>query len=773
MRPLVSRAVLPIIGVMRRTKRHRARDPVERLLRYGITVAALLVFFALALGAARAKSPTNDEPIHLTRGAALRQIGSLALQYEHTPLSHRLIGTLLATERTLPPVVSLQSWASGDRVAIADELLWASGVDVERLLFLGRLPIIWTGLLLGAFVALWTRAAARHTAIARQIPFDLRTEAAALAVVMSLFAFNPNLLASAALATTDFVATVTYFVAVGAWWFFWRRPTWQRWAATAVLLGLALSAKLTGVLLIPLLVVLAYAYLPRRPWWRPGLLALALVPVASLVVWAVYGLQLGEWRGLLVPAPAYWSSWDAVLGHIDQGHQAYFLGQLSDAGWWLYFPVTFLIKTPFASLLLIGAAIFALLRRRATRPFAAFVLLPAGMLFAAAVYSRLNLGYRHILPAVPFLLVAVGASLPLLWPRRAVRWAIGVAVLWVAVVTLYQQPHQLAYFNEMVGGSSRGYLYLGDSNLDWGQDLKALSATSRAMDGPLFASYGGVGDPDYYGLEANRLVDREGLPTADFSPANPAPGRYAISAGHWQGLLPESSLYDWFRRRRPDGNIGYSILLYDVSAQQEGSWIAQCLAPAPLLSTEEAERILGRPKARHVTFDCENAWVFPENGAPGWYILPVRDEPWWIEQQLDTELPQPVYRHTVNQFGPAFDVYYWPGKPGPIRLRDQGDAPPTDGPATLEGYVADGNEWLTSWHVSEISLDPLSIQAHLLTDDGTRLVADGLGYATDQWQPGDRFIQRHVFTAPGEQLETGLYNYITLEPVGTSVSLSR
>lgn len=152
--------------------------PVERLLRRGIVVAALLFFFALALGATIAKSPTNDEPIHLTRGAALAQSGDLSLQFEHPPLSHRLIGGLLRLEPTLPLVAELTSRATGDRPAIAHEFLWQSGLNVERALLLGRLPLVWLGAVLGAAVALWTTAAARATA--------------ALAVVMALYAASPK-----------------------------------------------------------------------------------------------------------------------------------------------------------------------------------------------------------------------------------------------------------------------------------------------------------------------------------------------------------------------------------------------------------------------------------------------------------------------------------------------------------------------------------------------------------------------------------------------------
>ena len=733
--------------------------PATRVLERGILVAALLLFFALATGAALALSPTNDEPIHLTRGAALSQSGDLSLQFEHTPLSHRLIGALLPTEPTLPLVERLATRPTNDRPTIAHELLWESGLNVERAILLGRLPIIWSGLLLGAALALWVTAVARRPS--------------ALMVALFLYAASPNLLASAALATTDFAAAVTFFATVCGWWFYWQRPSRARWIVTAVLLGLALSAKLTSVLLLPVLFVLAYARPRPDRWWRPGLAALGLWPVAGLVLWAVYAFQIGPWHGMPVLAPAYWASWASVLTHVADGHQAFFLGRVSGSGWWLYFPVTLAIKTPLPTILLFGAALVVAIRARRW-PLLAFVLVPIAAILAAAIYSRLNIGYRHILPIVPFVLLLIGCSVPSLGSRRAGRVLVGAAIVWAVTAALWVHPHHLAYFNELVGGPAHGYRYLGDSNLDWGQGLSELAAYAADFEGDLSVSYGGAADPAYYGLNQPPLAGTDGVGRPDFYPANPAPGHYAISAGHIQGLLPEADLFDWFRRREPDGSIGYSILLYDIDEKRSGEWIAQCAAPAPLLAAAEAERVVGAPGARHLSFDCASSWVFPGDGAPGWYILPLNDDPGWIQAgpPVADGLSQ-VYRHRANQFGPAYDVYYWAGSGEPVGLLGRAAAEPLliGGPADLWNYAGNGEEWLTLWNVVSATTAPLSVQAHLYAGDGPPQVADGLGFSSAQWQPGDWFVQRHRFAAPGETLETGLYDYVTLEKAGPTVKL--
>ena len=103
-------------------------------------------------------------------------------------------------------------------------------------------------------------------------------------------------------------------------------------------------------------------------------------------------------------------------------------------------------------------------------------------------------------------------------------------------------------------------------------------------------------------------------------------------------------------------------------------------------------------------------------------------------------------------------------------LRPYSDA--TSAPAILTAYGGPGAEWVTLWEVGEAAAAPLSLPAHLNGPDGKVEVADGLGFPSDQWRPGDWFIQRHLFATPGDTLNTGLYNYTTLERFGPTITLT-
>jgi hypothetical protein len=622
-------------------------------------VAALLLFFALGLQAVTAMAPTMDEPMHLMRGYLVQKTGELPYQSGHAPLSHRLIGLLLPVEPTAPDLEALNDWSGRDKPALASDLLWAHGVNVDRFLFLARLPVLLSGVILGALIGGWARNWHGRDA---------------MVVALLLFATAPNLLAAAALATTDFVSTVTYFGAVYAWWGFWRWRDRRWWLLTALFLGLALASKLTAVLLLPALFLLTLLFIKRdKPIWRPFAAYLALLPAVALVLWLVYGLQLGRVGGLLLPAAPYVESWQTLLAHVESGHPAFFLGQLSSQGWWSYFPVAFALKTPLVTLILIAAGLIVIALNRPLWKTAVFLLLPAAALFAAAMTSHLNIGYRHILPAVPFLLVAASTAVIALRRRRITLALLALLLAWELVAAVRQQPHFLAYFNELAGGTDQGYRYLGDSNLDWGQGLKALAVEVQESPGPWQIAYAGSADPAYYGIGPQLLLDTT-KGAAAFPAANPPPGRYAISTDHWQGLLADPDTFDWFRRREPDRTLGGSILIYEVAAQAPGAWVAHCSRPYPLLAAEEAEALLGHKGLRHLWFDCAQSLVLPAGESPGWFIIP-QAEAWWPRQLLEAGSAsdlQLVYRHDTSPLLPSFDVYYWPGgplQPDPARAK--------------------------------------------------------------------------------------------------------
>jgi len=74
------------------------------------------------------------------------------------------------------------------------------------------------------------------------------------------------------------------------------------------------------------------------------------------------------------------------------------------------------------------------------------------------------------------------------------------------------------YFNEFAGGPTKGYRYLADSNIDWGQDLISLKRYMEKNNlDSIYLSHFGLVSPAIYGIKFKRL------------PPNPIQGTVAIS----------------------------------------------------------------------------------------------------------------------------------------------------------------------------------------------------------------------------------------------------
>jgi 4-amino-4-deoxy-L-arabinose transferase-like glycosyltransferase len=531
----------------------------------------LLVFFALALDSARDDSPTMDEQNHIARGLAYLRTGDPRLSVEHPPLVNVISALPVLTQSVRLPTDDW-SWEAGEWYRFADQLLWHGDQEVDRLVFLARLPIMLLALLLAALLH---RAAREWFGV----------EAALLGLI--LYALDPNILAHSRYATTDLGSTAFLFLAGISLWKAVRSGFSLRWVILAGgAFGLALSAKLSAAVFGLAFGCLALAYLVAlwRPDWRRGLAAglrLGLVyPVtALLVVWAAFGFEWGALPegGPAVPMPTFWRGVETVFGFSGGGRPAFLLGHFSSEGFWYYFPIAFAVKTPLPTLILLvwSLALFAVGVAKGGRgerwSLLAFLILPPALYFLISTQSALNLGYRHLLPALPYLYAFVGGQLGGRLPTRARSRMVGILLGWLAIGNLLIFPHYLSYFNEIVGPQD-GYQVLVDSNLDWGQDLKRLKGwMDREGVSRVKLAWFGSAEPAYYGIAYDPLP---GLPhhfdlweSLPFDPGEPEPGVYAISVSMLQELHrrdEDKTAFAWFRAREPDDRVGYSILIYRI-----------------------------------------------------------------------------------------------------------------------------------------------------------------------------------------------------------------
>jgi hypothetical protein len=625
-------------------------------------ILLLLALFAQLLFSSLDKSLTIDEPNHLTRGYAYLVTGDLRLSRDegHPPLFNLICAMPLALIRDLELPTDRPSWQTGFRNAFAIEFLFgkqaalSGALSLEQIALLGRLPVMLATLCLAALVARWA---------------DDLYGAWGSVVALAFCAFDPNLIAHGRLATTDMGITLFTLSTLYLFWRFLGRPTWPLLIWTGIALGLAQGTKFSALSLLPLMGSMgllealyprgrlslperfASGRLPRRLSALAALFAVmvALLVLAGLTLWAIYGFGLGRpsvWP-MRVPAPEYLEGLGKTLAHAaDFGHPAFLMGRRSTEGWWYYFPVAFALKTPLPSLIALLCALLSRFWIRWSnvdwRREAPLIAVPA-IYFASSMLSVLNIGYRHLLPILPFLWVYVGRLGPwierlLSAPRKTWKTSLvlGSSVAfgaWLIVGTLSVAPHYLAYFNAAAGGPDGGWRYLVDSNLDWGQDLPSLK---RYIDGredtmPVYLSWFGCTYPHLYGLSLTyRLLPSHlsypypgDAARSSYNPLHPAPGLYAIGATNLNGVgLAAGDVFERFRGQEPVARVGHSIHIYQIGEQMPSvgsTCISQLRFKDLSLQTEAVS--LGRGPGAVKWFNLESSYILPAEGDAA-YVLP-------------------------------------------------------------------------------------------------------------------------------------------------------
>ena len=162
-----------------------------------------------------------------------------------------------------------------------------------------------------------------------------------------------------------------------------------------------------------------------------------------------------------------------VLRHSYEGHRTYFLGKWSSKGNMLYFPAAFLIKTPIPTILFLITALFISIKKKFSFD-EYFLVIPISVYFVAALFSNLQVGLRHILPIYTLCFIIAARSIYLL-RYKFFKTIVPVLCVWYLFSSITIWPNYLSYFNEFIVGPDNGWKYLRDSNIDWGQDLPALS----------------------------------------------------------------------------------------------------------------------------------------------------------------------------------------------------------------------------------------------------------------------------------------------------------
>ncbi|MDP8297404.1 MAG: glycosyltransferase family 39 protein [Candidatus Orphnella occulta] len=538
-----------------------------------LVILLLSIFTLLAVTSIIAKSGTCDEIAHhIATGAVFLEKGDLKMSTESPPLPRYIVAAPIVF--FLDPVLPANKdvWRNEDRAEFSRDFFFKYNNNAKQMLFASRLAVIILGIILGILLFIWSN--------------KMYGERVAL-FTLFIYCFSPNILAHTRLATTDIITTFFMFLSLFTFWLFLNNPGKTRLALAGLCLGLGQLSKYSMLILYPIFVILYIVAinkdknLPKR---ANAYSLLLIFLISILTIWAGYGFRIepilvdamraGEklafvsmlveknfatYQGAIkpvlesfllkfpMPLGEHILGFFGVLRHSHEGHLTYFCGQWSQKGNSLYFLVSFLIKTPIPITILFLMGLIVSIRKRLSTSDC-FLIIPFFVYFIIALGSNLQVGIRHLLPIYPLCFVISARSIGL-FRYRLSKTIIAFFSLWIILGTIMIYPHFLSYFNEIAGGPDNGWRYLRDSNIDWGQDLPALSTYIKENKIDVITlAYFGEDLPKEYGIKE--------IPFKETEHTRPENKVYAISV---QGL----DSVKWAKDYTPDAKMGYSIFVYD------------------------------------------------------------------------------------------------------------------------------------------------------------------------------------------------------------------
>lgn len=270
-----------------------------------------------------------------------------------------------------------------------------------------------------------------------------------------------------------------------------------------------------------------------------------------------------------------------TLNRIDSaGQSTYFLGKIyhSEGAGLFYFPVLAATKispsTIFLFLLIFFMASKKIARNLTNNFLEKTKIIDSGIVlfvFFALFYgknaltSNLNIGVRHFLPVIFAAMILTARIADLYWDKIILKFKTKYFVLGsvflAGISTLLSFPHYLPYYNIFVGGTNNGYKIATDSNYDWGQDIKRLSAwmDDNGVE-KIYTHLFSANKLDYY-LKKHQWFD---IKNDDLPP----PDSYiAVSTMEYQNNVYDENLPDnkkYTSLGKPIARAGKSIFIFKV-----------------------------------------------------------------------------------------------------------------------------------------------------------------------------------------------------------------
>ena len=537
-----------------------------------------------------------DETCFIGHGKAIFDTGYMRymLLMDHPPLSYYINSIFLLPLKFDKKIFEPAPESGIECYKIGERVLFQSGYDFEKILFLSRLPFIFVSVILAFYVLKWAS--------------ELYGKKSGI-VALFLYSFSPSIIAYSSLAVSDFVVAAMIFISTYHFYSLLMQKSKRRMLFAGISFGLALLSSAASLLLIPLFAMIGLKAVKEKRLKAKALMKYYFIIfiIAFIVILAFHKFQFGTFNGSLppgrysevarkelaklpfsaqllfvydrvpLPVPVFIGSIGTIFYLSVQKKYGYAFGRVTDGVVWYFALLTFLIKTNLP-LLIILLLLIAFRKKLPEKEAIAGMSLVLPVILILLVFSGTNKmsGVRHILGIYPFIFVLAGSIINIKIKRKKYfNVFIAILLFFYALGTLSVAPHYLSYINMISSGPDNGWKITVGSNIDWGQDLKGLKDyMGKNNIGKIKLSYFGSVDPKHYN------ISYEYMPSPYFQPWDPnysvvqqsryedcseRKGLIAISVTNLQNVyLVNKTCYAWLKNYEPKAKIGYSIFIYDI-----------------------------------------------------------------------------------------------------------------------------------------------------------------------------------------------------------------
>ncbi|MCD9185584.1 MAG: glycosyltransferase family 39 protein [Pyrinomonadaceae bacterium] len=446
-------------------------------------------------------SATIDEAPHILAGYRHLQCGDFGINPEHPPLLKMLAAVPLMSKDLIQPDWECGSKPTSIYKASQAGTFFLAKNNPENTVIPPRIFAASMSLLLAVLV--FSGAAEMFG----------RWEAM---TALALFVFEPNIIAHGSLVTTDMALTAMMFASIYALYRYLKRPSVFRLLLVGIAVGLTLASKHSGILILPILLVILIADLIltrktegetpifRRFFQRAAAFA-GIFLIGLTVLWAAYGFRYDALpndsqepvllKGLFESVPpevtetfkiktlsavtvifpeAYTYGFFDIM--FSSSRPMFLFGKTYPSGRWFYFPAAFTVKSSVALLVLLALSLTAFGLYRTKKRELLYLSLPALIFLAVSMNASLNIGVRHILPVYPFfILIAAAAACFLSAKYKIVKYGVLGLLIFHAFTAYRTAPDHLAFCNDFWGGVNNTHQFLDDSNVEWSQNFKLVN----------------------------------------------------------------------------------------------------------------------------------------------------------------------------------------------------------------------------------------------------------------------------------------------------------